>query len=90
MIVEEGIFTIAHTNSAAQTLSGVLADWLIQFQNDMPDRYVARVENNKLYVELREYFAFMTVPSMSNCTMIDVKKRLTFNSEDNGNLPQVQ
>lgn len=85
MIVEEGIFTIAHTNSAAQTLSGVLADWLIQFQNDMPDRYVARVENNKLYVELREYFAFMTVPSMSNCTMIDVKKRLTFNSEDNGN-----
>lgn len=85
MIVEEGIFTISHTNTAAQTLSGVLADWLIQFQNDMPDRYQARVENNKLYVELREYFAFITVPSLTNCSIIDVKKRLTFNSEENGN-----
>lgn len=85
MIVEEGIFTITHTNAASETIANILNAWLTQFEEDLPARYVARIENNKLYVELREYFASITVPSLTNCSIIDVKKRLTFNSEENGN-----
>ena len=84
MIVDEGIFTLTHTNGASETVAAILADWLEQFEATVPTRYEVRIEDNKLYVELKDYFAFISVPSLTNCAIVDTKKRLTFNSATNG------
>lgn len=84
MIVEEGIYTLTHTNTSGGTVDDILNAWLTQFNAGVPDRYSARIESGKFYVELKEYFAFITVPSLTNSSIVDVKRRLVFNSETNG------
>ena len=85
-IVEEGVYTLSHTNASGDTVDTILADWKWQFDALMFNRYEGVVANQKFYLTLKEYFTYITVPTMVNCVIMDVKKRLTFNSEDDGDI----
>ena len=85
-IVEEGVYTLSHTNASGDTVDTILADWKSQFDALMFNRYEGVVANQKFYLTLKEYFTYITVPTMVNCVIVDVKKRLTFNSEDDGDI----
>lgn len=85
-IVEEGIYTLTRTILAGDTLNTVLNDWKSQFDALLLSRYNTYIENNKLYFTLNEYFAYVTVPSLTNSVIVDVKKRLTFNSAVEGDI----
>ena len=75
-IVEEGIYTLTRTILAGDTVNTVLNDWKSQFDVLLLSRYNTYIENNKLYFTLNEYFAYVTVPSLTNSVIVDVKKRL--------------
>ena len=49
-------------------------------------RYLGYIESEKFYFVLKEYFAFVSLPNTINSIVVDVKKRLTFNSEENGDI----
>lgn len=85
-IVEEGVYTLSHTNASGDTVDTILADWKSQFDALMFNRYEGVVANQKFYLTLKEYFTYITVPTMVNCVIADVKKRLTFNSEEDGDI----
>lgn len=85
-IVEEGVYTLTHTVLAGETVTDVLNDWLTQFIALSLPRYEGRIENEKFYFEIKEYYAFVSLPTLTNCIVVDVKKRLTFNSEENGDI----
>lgn len=85
-IVEEGIYTLTRTILAGDTVNTVLNDWKSQFDALLLSRYNTYIENNKLYFTLNEYFAYVTVPSLTNSVIVDVKKRLTFNSSVEGDI----
>lgn len=85
-IVEEGVYTLSHTVLAGETAADVLNDWLTQFTALSLTRYEGRIENEKFYFEIKEYYAFVSLPTLTNCIVVDVKKRLTFNSEENGDI----
>ena len=85
-IVEEGVYTLTHTASTGDTVADVLDAWKTQFDALLLNRYVGFVESNKFYFRLSEYFAFVSVPTLTNSFIIDVKKRLTFNSEEEGDI----
>lgn len=86
-IVEEGVYTLTHTVTAGQTVDDVLNAWKAQFDALLFTRYEAWIESGKFYFQLREYFAYVSVPNITNATITDVKKRLSFNSEEDGDIP---
>lgn len=85
-IVEEGIYTLTHTVVVGNTISDVLNTWKTQFDALALSRYDGKIEAEKFYFTSKEYFAFVSVPSLTNSVIVDVKKRLTFNSEKEGNI----
>lgn len=85
-ITEEGIFTLSRTILAGDTLDDILNDWLAQFGAILATRVDGYIQNNKFYVVLKDYFAYITVPAVTNSIVIDVKKRLTFDSQEDGDI----
>lgn len=85
-IVEEGVYTVSHTVVSGDTVNDVLDSWVNQFNLLTLPRYAAEVDSQKLYVRLKEYFAFISLPTVTNAVVLDVKKRLTFNSEVDGDI----
>lgn len=85
-IVEEGVYTLTHTVLAGETVTDVLNAWKTQFDALALTRYSGYIESEKFYFVLKEYFAFVSLPNTVNSIVVDVKKRLTFNSEENGDI----
>ena len=85
-IVEEGVYTLTHTVLAGETVVDVLNAWKTQFDALALTRYSGYIESEKFYFVLKEYFAFVSLPNTVNSIVVDVKKRLTFNSEENGDI----
>lgn len=85
-IVEEGVYTLTHTVLAGETVTDVLNAWQTQFNALALTRYSVYIESEKFYFVLKEYFAFVSLPNTVNSIVVDVKKRLTFNSEENGDI----
>lgn len=85
-IVEEGVYTLTHTVGAGETATDVLNAWKTQFDALAFTRYLGYIESEKFYFVLKEYFAFVSLPNTVNSIVVDVKKRLTFNSEENGDI----
>lgn len=83
-IVEEGVYTLSHTVVSGDTIDTVISAWITQFDTLMLSRYEVWSESQKFYFNLREYYAFVSVPSTTNSVITDVKKRLVFNSEVEG------
>lgn len=85
-IVEEGIYTLAHTVLAGETVQDILLDLESQFNALMLQRSEVWVEGGKLYFQLKDYYSFVSVPSLTNCSIMEVKKRLSFQSEEDGDI----
>lgn len=85
-ITEEGIFTLSRTILVGDTLEDILNDWLAQFGTILATRVDGYIQNNKFYVVLKDYFAYITVPLITNAVITDVKKRLTFDSQEDGDI----
>lgn len=86
-IVDEGIFTIEHTVLAGQSAQDVLNSWQTQFDSLELDRIDGYIEDDKFYVVPKEYYTYFTLPGTTNATLVEVKKRLTFNSIEEGDIP---
>lgn len=86
-IVEEGVYTLTHTVVSGDTVNDVLVTWKTQFDALLFTRYEAWIESGKFYFQLKEYFSYVTLPTLTNCVVVDAKKRLTFNSEVEGDIP---
>ena len=85
-IVEEGVYTLTHTVLSGESASDVVDAWKTQYDTLLLSRYESWVENSKFYLQLKEYFSYITVPSLTNSVITDVKKRLTFDSEEDGDI----
>lgn len=86
-IVQEGIYSVSHTVQAGDTTEDVLEAWRVELDAYGLEREDFYVDAGKFYVVLKEYFAYVTVPTLTNSAIVEVKKRLTFNSDDQGDIP---
>lgn len=86
-IVQEGIYSTAHTVQAGDTLETVLDAWKTQLDGYGLQREEYYIDDGKFYVVLKEYFGYITTPSLINSSIVEVKKRLTFNSDAQGDIP---
>lgn len=86
-ITDEGIFTLEHTVGVGEGVEDVIASWQSQFDALALERVNGYSQDDKLYIVPTEYYAYITFPTVSNSTIVEVKKRLTFNSVDEGDIP---
>lgn len=87
LIIEEGIFTIRHLVEEGQTVDDVLEGWKTEFDNIALTRFTSRVDGGKLYIEVNDYFSYIVLTSLVNSAAVEFKKRLTFNSSVEGEIP---
>lgn len=87
VITDEGIFTMSYTPVAGDTADDVLSAWEADFVSYNIEKATYKIEDGVFYVELKEYFAYLTIPSLTNTVVSEVKKRLTFNSQEEGDIP---
>ena len=86
-ITDEGIFTLEHTGAEGEDIQDILSAWQSQFDALALERVNGYVQDDKFYVVPTEYYAYITFPTLNNATAVEVKKRLTFNSADEGDIP---
>lgn len=86
-IVQEGIYSVSYTIQAGDTAEDVLDAWRVELDTYSLEREDYYVDSGKFYVVLKEYFAYITVPTLENSAITEVKKRLTFNSDSQGDIP---
>lgn len=87
MIVQEGIYSTSYIIQTGDSLEDILEEWKTQFDVYGLEREDYYIEGGKFYVVLKEYFAYVTVPTLTNSSVIETKKRLTFNSDEEGDIP---
>lgn len=87
IIVQDGIYSTQHTVIAGDTVEDVLASWLDEFEGFNLEREDFYVDGDKFYIVLKDYYAYITLPSLINSSVVEVKKRLTFNSNEQGDIP---
>lgn len=86
-IVDEGIFTLEHSTVTGDSAEDILNDWQTQFSDLELERVRGYIVEDKFYVVPTEYYAYITFPVTTNATIVEVKKRLTFNSVEEGDIP---
>ena len=86
-IVQEGIYSVSYTIQAGDTVEDVLEAWRVELDSYGLEREDFYVDAGKFYVVLKEYFGYITVPTLNSSAIVEVKKRLTFNSDNQGNIP---
>ena len=86
-IVQEGIYSVSYTVQAGDTVEDVLEAWEVELDTYGLERVNYYADNSKFYVVMKEYFAYITVPTLINSNVVEVKKRLTFNSNVQGDIP---
>lgn len=87
IIVQDGIYSAEYEVAEGDTLEDVLDAWLDEFQSFNLQREDVYIEGDKFYIVLKDYYAYITIPSLNNSSVLEVKKRLTFNSEEEGDIP---
>ena len=85
-ITEDGIFTTSYTVVAGNTSIDVYNAWTSQLDAYSLQRVSYYADNGTFYIVLNDYFAYITLPSLVNTSVTEVKKRLTFNSEEDGDI----
>lgn len=86
-IVQEGIYSVSYTIQAGDTVEDVLEAWRVELDSYGIEREDFYVDAGKFYVVLKEYFGYITVPTLNSSVIVEVKKRLTFNSDNQGDIP---
>lgn len=87
IIVQDGIYSVEHEVMEGDTVEDVLDAWLTEFEAFDLQREDAYIDGDKFYVVLKDYYAYITIPSLVNVSVVEVKKRLTFNSNEEGDIP---
>lgn len=85
-ITDEGIFNVNRVIVDGDTTEIVLQDWLTQMGTFNLLGTSFEVSDGKFYVEVEDYFSYITITSTTGAIISEVKKRLTFNSVDNGDI----
>lgn len=86
IITEDGIYSGSYTATTGDTVETVLNAWKLQFDAYSLERVEYEVKDGKFYVFLTDYFSYITIPSVINSAVIETKKRLTFNSQVEGDI----
>lgn len=86
-IVQEGIYSVSYTVQAGDSIEDVLEAWKVELDTYNLERETYYVDSGKFYLTLNEYFAYITIPSVDTAAVVEVKKRLTFNSASQGDIP---
>ena len=86
IITEDGIYSGSYTATTGDTVETVLDAWKLQFDAYSLERVEYEVKDGKFYVVLTDYFSYITIPSAINSAVVETKKRLTFNSEVEGDI----
>lgn len=86
IITEDGIYSGSYTATTGDTVDTVLNAWKLQFDAYSLERVEYEVKDGKFYVVLTDYFSYITIPSVINSAVIETKKRLTFNSQVEGDI----
>lgn len=86
VITEDGIYSGTYVATTGDTVDTVLNAWKIQFDSYSLPRIKYEVKDGKFYVALTDYFSYITIPTVVNSAVIETKKRLTFNSEVEGDI----
>lgn len=86
LIVDEGIFTVEHEVQDGETADDILESWKTQFDNFALTRFSNRIDGGKFYIEVNDYFSYIVLTSLVNSTAVEMKKRLTFNSAEEGEI----
>lgn len=86
-ITDEGVFTLEHTVGTGEGVEDVITSWQSQFDALALDRVEGYSQEDKLYIVPTGYYAYINIPTTSNSTIVEVKKRLTFNSVEEGDIP---
>lgn len=86
-ITDEGIFTLEHNTVTGDSAEDILNDWQTQFDDLELERVSGYIVEDKFYIVPTEYYAYITFPTTTNTTIVEVKKRLTFNSVEEGDIP---
>lgn len=86
IITEDGIYSGSYTATTGDTVDTVLNAWKLQFDAYSLERVEYEAKDGKFYVVLTDYFSYITIPSVINSAVIETKKRLTFNSEVEGDI----
>lgn len=86
IITEDGIYSGSYTATTGDTVETVLNAWKLQFDAYSLARVEYEVKDGKFYVVLTDYFSYITIPSVINSAVIETKKRLTFNSQVEGDI----
>lgn len=87
IIVEEGVFTTAHTAVSGDTNTSVIEALKVVFDAHGISRVTCFTDGDTIYVENTDYFAFITVASTDKMYVAETKKRLIFNSDEDGDIP---
>lgn len=87
IIVQDGIYSTEYTVAAGDTVEDVLAAWMEEFDEYELAREDYYTEDGKFYVVLKDYYAYITIPTLVNSSVVEVKKRLTFISNVEGDIP---
>jgi uncharacterized phage protein gp47/JayE len=83
-IVDEGIYTISHTNGPSETEATISESFKTEFDALGLTRFTTEVRNGRFYVWVNEYFSYITLPTVVGCSIVEVKKRLPFESSVEG------
>lgn len=86
-IVEDGIYTVSHTVASGETEIDIVEAWKTAYDAlSLPIKYEAWTDGDQFYFQLKDYFSFVSLPATLNTTIINLKKRLSFSSEENGDI----
>lgn len=87
MITAEGIVTLSKNSDIGDTSDTIMTEWMNQYNAAGQTSTYAYIADGKFYVVLKQYFDYVTVPSVTSASLVEVKKRLAFNSVDFGDIP---
>lgn len=86
-IVEDGIYTVSHTVVSGETTADIVQAWKTEYDSlGIPVKYESWTDGDQFYFQLRDYFSFVSLPTLVNTTVVNLKKRLSFSSEENGDI----